>query len=96
MVECMEVPRWRPGDVILDLYQVMPVVEAGRRAGAHQSGGMGLVYRLRHLGWGMDLALKIPRETWLRSPEQVGRFEQEAALWIRVGLHPHVVTCHYV
>ena len=43
---------WRPGEVILGLYEVLEVVEGG---------GMGLVYRVRHRGWGMDLAVKVPR-----------------------------------
>jgi hypothetical protein len=43
---------WRPGDVILGLYEVIAV--AG-------TGGMGVVYRVRHRDWQMDLAVKVPQ-----------------------------------
>jgi hypothetical protein len=44
--------EWQPGDVILDLYEVREVV---------RSGGMGLVYRVLHRGWNVELAVKAPR-----------------------------------
>ena len=42
---------WRPGDVVLGLYEVTGVLGEG---------GMGRVYRVRHRGWGLDLAVKAP------------------------------------
>ena len=47
---------WQPGEVVLGLYEVLDVVH---------SGGMGLVHRVRHRDWQVDLAVKTPR------PEQV-------------------------
>src|SRR5690242_13477136 len=47
-----DLDTWRPGDVILDLYEVREVFT---------SGGRGLVYRVHHRGWDMDLAVKCPR-----------------------------------
>lgn len=44
--------EWQLGDVILDLYEVREVV---------RSGGMGLVYRVLHRGWNVELAVKVPR-----------------------------------
>ncbi|MGH8919365.1 MAG: hypothetical protein ACRD0H_13735 [Actinomycetes bacterium] len=73
---------WQPDDVILDLYQVRDVV---------RSGGMGLVYRVRHLGWNVDLAVKAPRRALVDSPAQVRDFEAEAEAWVGLGLHPHTV-----
>ena len=60
-----EVPvEWNIGDVILDLYEVKHI---------HESGGMGLVYRVHHNAWNMDLAVKSPRAELLmknsRSPD---------------------------
>ncbi len=78
---------WKPGDVVLDLYEVREVFT---------SGGRGLVYRVRHRGWNMDLAVKCPRPEFFQSEQDKADFEQEAETWVKLGLHPHLVTCHYV
>jgi serine/threonine protein kinase len=78
--------NWKLGESILDTYRVERVFE---------SGGMGLVYQVRHLHWNCDLALKQPRASFLRSREDVLAFEEEIETWSRLGLHPNVVTCHY-
>jgi serine/threonine protein kinase len=78
---------WHPGDVILDLYDVLEVVE---------SGGMGLVYRVRHRGWDIELAVKAPRPKLVTSAAQHRDFEAEAEAWARLGSHPHTVSCAYV
>ncbi|MFD0276012.1 protein kinase [Kitasatospora sp. NPDC127111] len=62
----------------------------------HQQGGMGLVHRVRHLGWGIDLAVKSPRPELLRDDRARERFVAEAEHWVSLGLHPHVCGCHYV
>jgi WD40 repeat protein len=74
---------FRVGDALLDLYEVRDVI---------RSGGMGLVYRVHHRGWGVDLAVKTPR------PEFVGDelFRAEAESWVALGAHPNVVSCAYV
>ena len=78
---------WHRGDRLLDLYDVLDVVH---------SGGMGLVYRVRHLSWQVDLALKTPRPELVATPDGRARFEVEAGTWVGLGLHPHVVGCAYV
>jgi WD40 repeat protein len=78
---------WKPGDVILDLYEVREVFT---------SGGMGLVYRVRHRGWNLDLAVKCPRPEYFRHEQDKENFEREAETWVKLGLHPHTVTCYYV
>jgi WD40 repeat protein/serine/threonine protein kinase len=78
---------WEPGDVVLDLYEVREVFTGG---------GRGLVYRVRHRGWNMDLAVKCPRPECFRSEQDKADFEQEAETWVTLGLHPHTVTCFYV
>ncbi|MGW1911645.1 hypothetical protein ACWCQS_13130 [Streptomyces sp. NPDC002076] len=40
---------WAPGEVVLGVHEVRNVI---------RTGGMGLVYRVRHRGWGIDLAVK--------------------------------------
>jgi len=43
--------EWSVGDVVLGLYEVTGVLGQG---------GMGRVYRVRHRGWDVDLAVKVP------------------------------------
>ena len=83
-----EVPlEWRVGDVILDLYEVKQI---------HESGGMGLVYRVHHRGWNMDLAVKSPRANYFEIQERKNNFIRECVTWINLGLHPHIACCFYV
>ena len=42
---------WNVGDVIFNLYKVTRFIGGG---------GYGQVYQLKHQGWNIDLALKIP------------------------------------
>lgn len=78
---------WNVGDVLLDLYEVREVFT---------SGGMGLVYRVRHRGWDIDLAVKCPRPEYFRDDRDKEKFEREAETWVKLGLHPHTVSCYYV
>jgi serine/threonine protein kinase len=86
-----EAPRleteWRVGDVVLGLYEVTAVLGEG---------GMGRVYRVRHRGWDVDLAVKAPLPSALEAAGGADAFEQEAETWVGLGLHPHVVACYYV
>lgn len=78
---------WTPGDVVLGLYEVLDVV---------RDGGMGLVHRVRHRDWQVDLAVKTPRPERVRTPHDRRLFETEAGTWVGLGLHPHTVNCVYV
>jgi WD40 repeat protein/serine/threonine protein kinase len=83
-----EVPEvWAVGQVILGLYEVLRI---------HETGGMGLVYRVRHRGWNLDLAVKSPRPEFLADDRDKDDFEREAETWVKLGLHPHTVSCYYV
>jgi len=79
--------EWNVGEVILGLYEVKEI---------HKGGGMGLVYRVHHRGWNMDLAVKSPRAEYFQTEEQRGNFVRECEAWINLGLHPHIVSCYYV
>lgn len=81
------VREWRPGEVVLGLYEVLDVVH---------SGGMGVVHRVRHRGWRVDLAVKTPRPELVRTRAGRDHFEAEAGTWVALGSHPHTVTCAYV
>jgi WD40 repeat protein len=78
---------WRVGDVVAGRYVVL---------GVNENGGMGLVYRVRHLSWGTDLAVKRPRPEMFSDVPDRERFVAEAETWVSLGLHPNVCGCHYV
>ena len=78
---------WNIGDVILNQYEVKQI---------HAGGGMGLVYRVHHRGWNVDLAVKCPRVDFFRTQQQKDTFVQECETWINLGLHPHIVSCYYI
>ncbi|MFF9899048.1 WD40 repeat domain-containing serine/threonine protein kinase [Streptomyces longispororuber] len=78
---------WRPGEVILGLYEVRDVI---------RSGGMGLVYRVLHRGWNVELAVKAPRPELVATERGLRDFEAEAATWVGLGEHPHTANCVYV
>ncbi len=79
--------EWNTGDVILDLYEVTSLLGKG---------GMGKVYKVRHRGWNIDLAVKSPKPDFFRTDQQKENFIHECDVWINLGLHPHTVSCYYV
>lgn len=78
---------WRVGSVVDGRYRV--VSELGR-------GGMGVVHRVRHLAWDIDMAVKSTLEEVFRSPVGQELFVREAEAWVSLGLHPHICACYYV
>lgn len=79
--------EWRVGDVILDLYEVKQVITGG---------GMGLVYRVHHRDWAIDMAVKSPKLGFFKTDIHKKNFSREAETWVNLGLHPHIVSCFYV
>ena len=82
--------RIRRGDeLLLGTYQVVsdPI-----------EGGMGSVYRVHHINWNMDLAMKRPKARFFAEAgdERKAAFIAECDYWIRLGLHPNIVSCYYV
>ena len=67
-------PRnWKVGDVIADLYEVTGVLGEG---------AFGIVHKVHHRSWDMDLAVKSPRAEILGSEMAVRRFLREAETWV--------------
>ncbi|MBF0607928.1 MAG: serine/threonine protein kinase [Magnetococcales bacterium] len=83
----MKATEWTVGDVLLDLYEVREV---------YKSGGMGVVYRIFHRGWNVELAMKSPRPEYFQKEEDKRNFEREAETWMDLGLHPNIVSCYYI
>jgi WD40 repeat protein len=87
MNEAAQGPIWRAGEVMDGRYEVI------RLAG---QGGMGRVYQVRHLQWGIDLAVKQPHPDALLGTGAREEFVEEAEAWVSLGLHPNLCCCHYV
>jgi WD40 repeat protein/serine/threonine protein kinase len=91
--------EWRPGDVILGLYEVRRVTEGlgeDTEEKDYHEGGFGRVYKVFHRGWNMELAVKTPRREAFDSEAKKANFLRECETWIGLGLHPHVASCFYV
>ncbi|MFG2443560.1 protein kinase [Nocardia fluminea] len=80
-------PLWQAGQVVDGRYEVIGL--AGR-------GGMGWVYQVKHLEWGINLAVKQPRPDVVFDSVARAQFVREAEAWVSLGLHPNVCCCHYV
>jgi WD40 repeat protein/serine/threonine protein kinase len=82
-----EFAQWNVGDVILDLYKVTDTLGEG---------GFGKVYKVRHQGLNIDLVVKVPQPSVLAAAGGVEQFERNVERWVKLGLHPHIVSCYYV
>lgn len=78
---------WEVGQTVDERYEVKEILGHG---------GMGIVYRVHHTGWDIDLAVKCVLEGQRSNAEVVEGFLHEADRWIHLGLHPNVVSAHYV
>lgn len=83
---------WKVGDVILGTYEVMPLSDSI----AYAEGGVGVVHRVYHREWNLDLAVKSPKPGVLKTEVGKLNYERECQTWIELGLHPHIVTCFLV
>ena len=78
---------WSVGDIIDEKYEV---------TGAIQQGGMGIVYKVQHREWDIELAVKMPLPDLVANDVMKRRFILEAQVWVNLGLHPNIVQCWYV
>ncbi|KAL1110026.1 hypothetical protein AAG570_014176 [Ranatra chinensis] len=75
------------GTTLLGVYQIEQ---------AAIPGGMGKVWKVRHKGWDVALALKQPRAELFQTAQQKTDFIHECEAWMHLGLHPHIVSCYYI
>lgn len=79
--------NWEIGDVIEGRFEVIDVIGQG---------GMGIVYRVNHREWKMEMAVKMPLTYLVSDEASKARFVREAQTWVDLGLHPNIVQCWYV
>lgn len=78
---------WQVGQTVADLYQLR---------GTNTEGGMAVVHFVWHTAWNMELVIKSPRPEAISTQVGLERFVAEAETWVRLGLHPNIVTAFYV
>ena len=83
---------WNVGDIVLGVYEVKPLGPQVPFA----EGGVGVVHRVYHREWNIDLAVKSPKPQVFRTENGKLAYEKEAQTWIELGLHPNIVTCYLV
>jgi len=76
---------WYKGQIIDELYRVEDIAK----------GGMGIIYFVDHLKWGIKLVVKTPLQEF-STGEQKRRFIREAETWVDLGKHPNIATAFYV
>ncbi|PID59079.1 hypothetical protein CSB45_01345 [candidate division KSB3 bacterium] len=79
--------NWEVGDVIDGKFEVLELI--GR-------GGMGVVYRVHHKEWQLEMAVKMPLTHLVSDDASKRRFIREAQTWVDLGLHLNIVQCWYV
>ena len=79
----------KEGDTLLGIYRV---------TSAAKSGAMGSVWRVHKSDWNISLAMKRPKPQYFQEGGKRRRkaFIDECDNWIRLGLHPNIVSCFYV
>lgn len=84
---------WKVGDILLDgIYEVLPL----NSTQIYAEGGVGVVHRVRHREWDIDLAVKSPKPGSIQTEAGKQNFERECQTWIELGLHTNIVTCYLV
>ncbi|MDR2642144.1 MAG: protein kinase [Planctomycetaceae bacterium] len=83
---------WNIGDVVLGIYEVIPISATE----PFSEGGAGIVNRIYHREWDMELAVKSPKPHVFQTESGKLNYENEAQTWIELGLHPNIVTCYLV
>lgn len=76
--------QWQAGDILLDQYKVVGVLGQTE---------LGEVYRVRHLGWNIDLAAYSVKSAAIENLEQM---EAAVTAWIHLHPHPHLANCYYL
>lgn len=79
--------QWQAGDNILDLYRVI---------GSLGQSEFGETYRVRHLGWNVDLAAHSPTPASIAAVGGEQELQRAVTSWINLGVHPHLASCYYL
>ncbi|MDO5580468.1 MAG: protein kinase [Planctomycetia bacterium] len=84
---------WPAGTRLMGgIYEVVPL----REGTLYAEGGVGVVQRVHHREWAIDLAVKSPKPGTIRTELGKKNFERECQTWIELSLHPNIVNCYLV
>lgn len=83
---------WNVGESILGIYEVREIAPGIPYA----QGGVGIVQRIYHREWDMELAVKSPKPGVFQSEMGMSSYERECETWVELGLHPNIATCYLV
>ncbi len=93
MLSDQEKGVWPKGTRLLGgIYEVLPL----NSHCLYAEGGVGIVQRVRHREWAMDLAVKSPKPTSIHSEQGKLSYERECQTWLDLSLHPNIVNCYLV
>ena len=82
---------------LIAMYQIDETIDGKYRVlKVFTNGGMGVVYKVHHADWNMDIAMKCPRRELFSAENSKKSFIKECRTWMDLGVHPNVVTCFYV
>lgn len=77
---------WDIGETLEHLYKVQCV---------HEGGTVGTVYRVLHLKWNIQMALKRLKDRRLPDLASEEQFRKDCQTWVELGVHPNIVSCFY-
>ena len=79
--------EWKVGEELIGRFQIQDVLSRGGRSN---------VYRVYHLEWGVEFAVKSPRPEVVAHRDGSNGWLEPVEAWLSLRPHPHVVTCHFV
>jgi len=79
--------EWEIGNTILGTYDIIGVLGEG---------GFGIVHKVKHKNWNIDLAVKSLKSDAAKMLTGMENFKREAETWVNLGLHPNIVSCYYI
>ena len=74
------------GDVIFKKFRITD--------GPITSGNTSIVWKVHHIEWNVDMALKIPKDEYYKSNKEM--FDDECLKWVNLGMHNNVAACYFI
>jgi len=79
--------KWKKGDRILDIYEVMDLIEED---------SLSKIYKILHLKWNIFLMVRAFRPDVIDGEKEKDSLIEECNRWRDMGIHPNILTLYYV